>query len=295
MTNILSEQAASLPAETAPADAAQPDAASQARRRRTGSKQALPRTIVAVFLGIAILPLIAVGVFGFTNVVDGFTIEPVIELFTEAKAVRAVVNTLILTALTVVIGYAIVIPTLVFMHLRAPKLLPAAETASLLPYVIPAIALVGGVNLVLRPLAPGFFVSMYSLLPFYVLMTLPFMFRTIDSGLRALDLPTLMQASESLGCSTTSTFFRVVLPNLWPAIVSGSLLVVMMASGELVMASLLLHTTFPTLLVELGQSQVRLAAALSFITIVGSWLLMAAMVAAGTRRSTAHRATQFSI
>lgn len=263
--------------------------------KRSFTKHALPRIILITFLVVAILPLASVGVFGFTNVVDGFTIAPVLELFGETKAVKAVTNTVVLTLLTVVIGYALVIPTLVWMHLRAPKLLPAAETASLLPYVIPAIALVGGVNLVLRPLAPGFFVSLYSLLPFYVLMTLPFMFRTIDSGLRALDLPTLMRASESLGCGIFTTFFRVVLPNLWPAIVSGSLLVVMMSSGELVMASLLLHTTFPTLLVELGQSQVRLAAALSFITIVGSWLLMAAMVFAGSRRGTAHRATQFSI
>ena len=254
-----------------------------------------PRAVLVVFLVFAILPLAAVGTFGFTNAVDGFTVQPVIELFGESKAIRAVMNTVLLTVLTVIIGYALVIPTLVWMHMRAPKLLPAAETASLLPYVIPAIALVGGVNLVLRPFAPGFFVSMYSLVPFYVLITLPFMFRTIDAGLRALDLTTLMRAGESLGCGTVMTFTRVVMPNLWPAIVSGSLLVVMMASGELVMASLLLHTTFPTLLVELGQSQVRLAAALSFITIVGSWALMALMVVAGSRRSGAKRATQFSM
>ncbi|RGE23675.1 ABC transporter permease [Leucobacter sp. wl10] len=258
-------------------------------------KRFLPHAVLVASLIAACLPLIAVGAFGFFNVRDGFTIAPVLELFARADAVEAVANSAILTVLTVVVGYAIVIPSLVWMHLRAPRVLGLAETASLLPYVIPAIALVGGVNLVLRPLFPGIFVSLYSLVPFYVLMTLPFMFRTIDSGLRALDLRTLMLASQSLGSRSIGTFFTVVLPNLRPAIVSGSLLVVMMASGELVMAQLLLHQTFPTLLIELGQSQVRLAAALSFISIVGSWLLMAVMVFAGRGRSATGRATQFTI
>lgn len=258
-------------------------------------KRALPYIILVGSLVVACLPLVAVGMFGFFNERDGFTIEPLLQLFETSKAVEAVTNSLILTVLTVVIGYAIVVPSLVWMHLRAPKALGLAETASLLPYVIPAIALVGGVNLVLRPLLPGIFVSLYSLVPFYVIMTLPFMFRTIDAGLRALDLRTLMLASESLGTTAIATFFKVVLPNLWPAMVSGSLLVVMMASGELVMAQLLLQRTFPTLLIELGQSQVRLAAALSFISIVGSWILMALMVVAGQGRKGSQRATQFAI
>ncbi|WP_449278402.1 ABC transporter permease [Leucobacter sp. GX24907] len=258
-------------------------------------KRVLPHIVLIASLIAACLPLVAVGMFGFVNVRDGFTVEPVLELIGNPRVVEAITNSVILTVLTVILGYAIVIPSLIWMHLRVPRALGFAETTSLLPYIIPAIALVGGVNLVLRPLFPGLFVSIYSLVPFYVLMTLPFMFRTIDSGLRSLDLRTLMRASESLGTTPVGTLFRVVLPNLWPAIVSGSLLVVMMASGELVMAQLLLHRTFPTLLIELGQSQVRLAAALSFISIVGSWLLMAVMVFAGQSRNRTVRATQFAI
>ncbi|MDH6199296.1 putative spermidine/putrescine transport system permease protein [Mycobacterium frederiksbergense] len=258
-------------------------------------KRFLPQAVLLVFLAAAVLPLTAVGLFGFTNARDGFTVAPVVKLLTNEQAVQPILNTAVLTVLTVVAGYALVIPTLLWMHLRTPRVLGVAETASLLPFIIPAIALVGGVNLVLRPLFPGFFASLYSLVPFYVLITLPFMFRTIDSGLRALDLQTLMRASQSLGSGTPRTFLTVVMPNLWPAIVSGSLLVVLMASGELVMAQLLLHKTFPTMMVELGQSQTRLAAALSFITILGSWALMAAMVFAGRGKNAAARATQFTI
>ncbi|MFA5606574.1 MAG: hypothetical protein WDA07_05235 [Leucobacter sp.] len=254
-----------------------------------------PQLVLAVYLIGAVAPLVAVGVFGFVNQRDGFTIEPLLALLSEDSAIQPILNSVLLTVLTVVVGYAIVIPSLLWMHLRTPRLLGAAETASLLPYVIPAIALVGGVNLVLRPLFPGFFVNVLSLVPFYIIITLPFMFRTIDSGLRSLDLHTLMRAGESLGSGALRNFFTVILPNLWSAIVSGSLLVVMMASGELVMAQLMLHKTFPTMLIELGQSQVRLAAALSFITILGSWVLMALMVVLGRGRNATARVSQFSI
>ncbi|QIM15333.1 ABC transporter permease [Leucobacter insecticola] len=252
-------------------------------------RRVLPVSVLLGFLICAVLPLIAVGVFGFSSATTGFTLEPVLELLLTKRAIEPIMNTVFLTLLTVVVGYLLVVPSLVWMHLRSPRSLPLAETASLLPYVIPAIALVGGVNLVLRPLFPGFFVSLYSLVPFYVLMTLPFLYRTVDSGLRSLELPTLFVAGASLGASPMRTFFTVVLPNLRASMISGSLLVVMMASGELVMASLLLHNTFPTLLIQLGQSQVRLAAALSFITIVGSWLIMAGMVVASRNRTAGSR------
>jgi putative spermidine/putrescine transport system permease protein len=259
-------------------------------------KRYLPQTVLAVFLLLALLPLMSVGYLGFVNQRDGFTAAPVFDLlFNDPRALTAILNTLLLSVLTVLIGYALVIPSLMWMHLRAPKALAAAETASLLPYIIPAVALVGGVNLVLRPIAPGFFVNLFSLVPFYVLITLPFMFRTIDTGLRGLDLRTLMRASESLGSGTIATFFTVILPNLRSAIISGSLLVFMMASGELVMAQLLLHKTFPTFIVELGNTQVRLAAALSFLTIIGSWILMAILLFASRDKRTNAQAAQLTI
>lgn len=91
-------------------------------------KRLLPTLVLVVFLIVAVLPLVAVGSFGFFNERDGFTIQPIVELFSSSKAVEAVVNSAILTVLTVALGYAIVIPTLVWMHLRVPKALGAAET-----------------------------------------------------------------------------------------------------------------------------------------------------------------------
>ena len=59
--------------------------------------------------------------------------------------------------------------------------LPVIEFLTVLPYVIPAIALVAGI-VVLKPHARWFLNSDYSLVPFYVVLALPFTYRSIDAG-----------------------------------------------------------------------------------------------------------------
>lgn len=230
-----------------------------------------------------LLPPIAAGLLGFQSVTHGFSAIPLIEAFGERSVLLPTLNTLWLVCATVALGFALVIPTLIWLHLQAPRLLPIAESISLLPYIVPPIALVSGVSLALRPLAPGFFANIVSLIPFYVLITLPFTYRAIDSGLRTLDLPTLFQASESLGAGRLRTILTVILPNLKRSLLVGTVLAATMITGEFVISSLLLHHTFPTMLVELGQSKVRIAAALSFVTMMATWLLMAALMSGRNR------------
>ncbi|MEZ5259026.1 MAG: hypothetical protein R2705_19735 [Ilumatobacteraceae bacterium] len=93
-----------------------------------------------------------------------------------------------------------------------------------MPYVIPAIALVAGIKVV-QPHARWFLDSKMSLIPFYVVLALPFTYRSIDAGLRAIDLRTLVDASRSLGAGWGTTLFRVLLPNLRTAIISASFLI----------------------------------------------------------------------
>ena len=57
----------------------------------------------------------------------------------------------------------------------------------MLPYVIPPIALVAGI-LPIKPHARWFLNSDYSLIPFYTVLALPFTFRSLDAGVRAIDV-----------------------------------------------------------------------------------------------------------
>jgi sulfate/thiosulfate transport system permease protein len=62
-------------------------------------------------------------------------------------------------------------------------------------------------------------------------VTLPFVVRTVQPVLHELD-PELEQAAHTLGASQTTTFRRVILPNLMPGLLSGIALAFAKAVGE---------------------------------------------------------------
>lgn len=224
-------------------------------------------------------PWIAAAVFGFTRPGEGFTFEPLISAFDNPRAVSAVIDTLLLAVATTLLMLILLVPTIVFLNLKSPRLARVAEFLSVLPLVIPAVALVSGVSEFYRAVAPSFLVSKWSLVPLYVIVALPLCYRAIDAGVKALDLKTMFAASSSLGATSTQTLFNVVLPNLRVSMLSASLLSIAMTLGEFAIASLLLHYTFPVFIVEVSRSNPRGIAALSFITILITWALMASISA----------------
>ena len=77
------------------------------------------------------------------------------------------------------------------------------------------------------------------LIPFYTVLAMPFTYRALDAGLRAIDLRTLVDASRSLGAGWTTTMFRVLVPNLRSALLTSAFLTATVVLGEFTMASLM--------------------------------------------------------
>lgn len=239
--------------------------------------------LVIALIGF-LVPLVSAAVFGFTLPGVGFTFESLSETFDDPQAITGIVNTLILTVVSTMGMLALLVPTLIAVHLKAPRLASLTESVSVLPMVIPAIALVSGASIVFRATVPAFMSSLYSLVPLYIIIAMPLCYRALDAGVRTLDLRTLFSASGSLGARASTTLLRVVLPNLRVAMLSAALISVAMLLGEYALASLLLHYTFPVFLASAGQDHPRGAAALSFITMMLTWGLLALIDAAGSRR-----------
>ena len=225
-------------------------------------------TIFVIALVFFFGPWIAAAVFGFTRPGEGFTFEPLISAFDNPRAVSAVIDTLLLAVATTLLMLILLVPTIVFLNLKSPRLARVAEFLSVLPLVIPAVALVSGVSEFYRAVAPSFLVSKWSLVPLYVIVALPLCYRAIDAGVKALDLKTMFAASSSLGATSTQTLFNVVLPNLRVSMLSASLLSIAMTLGEFAIASLLLHYTFPVFIVEVSRTNPRGIAALSFLSLI---------------------------
>lgn len=129
------------------------------------------------------------------------------------------------------------------------------EFLTVLPYVVPPVARAAGVAAFYRANARWFFTSTYALVPFYVVMALPFTYRAIDAGIKAIDVRTLVDASRSLGAGWGTTMRRAVLPNLASSLVSASFLTATVVLGEFTIAVTLAKQTFPHLRVRVLRSR----------------------------------------
>ena len=88
----------------------------------------------------------------------------------------------------------------------------------------------------------------------HVLFTLPFMVRSVLAVMMAVDLATLEEAAASLGASFSRRFATVVLPNVLPGIIAGSLMVVTLSMGEFNLTWMLHTPLTKTLPVGLADS-----------------------------------------
>ncbi len=181
---------------------------------------------------------------GASTLLKRWSLKPLTLAFHEDFFWSSLKLSLQLAAGTVALTLFLLLPTAIWVHLRVPKARALVEFLTVLPYMIPAIALVAGI-IIVKPHARWFLNSDFALIPFYLVLALPFTYRSIDAGLRAIDLRTLVDASRGLGAGWFETIVKVLVPNLRTAIISASFLTAAVVLGEYTIASTLLKRTLP--------------------------------------------------
>ena len=183
-----------------------------------------------------------------------------------------------MAAITIVVSIALFVPTVYWIHLRLPKLRPVVELITLLPFIIPTIVLVFGLIrtfsrqpflLTMTPLGTDVL-----LVSGYVILSMPYMYRAVDVGLRAIDVHTLTEAALSLGASWTDVVLRVIVPNLRVAILSGALITFATVIGELILADFLVRPALGPYMVVIGESRAYEPAALGILSFGITWVAM---------------------
>ncbi len=213
------------------------------RQRRTPyALLAAPMTwLVVAYLGAlaAIFATAFLTTDSFTNkVVVSFTTENFSQLFTSTYA-RIIGRTLLIAALVTVLCLVIAVPFAFFISRVAPRRLRGILVAAVLvplwaSYLVKAYAW----RAMLQP--QGVLDSVFGSSPGYgmtaVVLTLtylwlPYMILPVYSGFERLPEAHL-EASADLGASAGTTFRRVVLPSLTPAIVAGSIFTFSLSLGD---------------------------------------------------------------
>lgn len=251
---------------------------------------------LAVILGAAyfLIPLIATIEFSMRMKRGEYSFEAYRVVLGDPRFQESLAYSVVLALVTIVIGVLLVVPTAYWVQLRLPKLRPVVEFVTLLPLVIPAIVIVFG------------YLRMYNsqswlpltdsrrgtdlLLAFgYVTLALPYMYRSVDTGLRAIDVRTLTEAAESLGAGPMTILFRVIFPNIRSAILSGAFLTFAIVIGEFTFAALLDRPAFGPYLQLVGANRAYEPAALAIIAFVVTWACMGLIQVFGAARGTASK------
>jgi putative spermidine/putrescine transport system permease protein len=181
--------------------------------------------------------------------------------------------------ITIIISLLIIVPTAYWVRLRAPRLRPVVEFLTLMPFVVPPVVFVFG--LIRTFGGPPFqllatnFGSDLVLVAAYVILSFPYMYRAVDTGLATIDVRTLTEASQSLGASWARILWRVIFPNLRTAILSGAFLTLAIVIGEYTIAQFLARTwAFGPYLSLLGRNAPYTPAVVSLISFGLTWIAM---------------------
>jgi putative spermidine/putrescine transport system permease protein len=253
-----------------------------ARRRRQTTFRWLAIVLATVLF---VLPLL--GMLDFTTQGPGGvgrsaqtwrTLVDVGTVTTEYPALReGFLASLGLALVTPLVMLALLVPTMTWVRLRLPGLSRTVEFICLLPLTVPAIVLVVGLTPVYAWVYYLFGSSTLWLSLAYVVLVLPYAYRSLDAGLRAIDVRTLSEAARSLGASWFTVMRRVVLPNLRSAVLSASFLSVALVLGEFTIASLFSKKNLQVAMYELGKSDAKVSVAVGLVSLVFAFLVLFAM------------------
>ena len=197
--------------------------------------------LVFVFLYIPMVVL-AVASFNTGNdiaVFKGFTFAQYGELFRDGDLLRLLGNSLIIAVLSSVLATILGTMAAVGLHGARGRLRRAVMTLTNIPMTNPDI--VTGVSLALLFAFTGTLLKINSILGFWTLLiahvtfNLPYVILSVLPKLTQMD-PDLEEAALDLGCKPTAALFKVILPEIMPGVITGSLLAFTMSLDDFVIS-----------------------------------------------------------
>ena len=201
------------------------------------------------------------------------------QLIADPKFYGGLLYSFTIGVITIILSLAIIVPTAYWVRLKVPRMRPVVEFVTLMPFVLPPVVMVFGLIRVYssKPLVltATNFGSDLLLICAYTVLSFPYMYRAVDTGLAAIDARVLTEAAQSLGSGWTRVILRVIFPNIRQALLSGAFLTMAIVIGEYTIANFLARTAaFGPYLSLLGRNQPYQPAAASLISFGLTWLAM---------------------
>lgn len=187
-----------------------------------------------VYLGLVLMflyvPIFVLIVFSFNTtksrtVMSGFTFDWYLKLFRNEIIISSLVNTIIIAVLASIA--ATILGTAAAIGINSMKKVPKAIVLNITNFPIINPEIVTGVSLML--LFVFFSARMNvefgfgTLLIAHITFDVPYVILNVMPKFRQMD-PFIYEAAQDLGCNPMKAFFKVVLPEIMPGVLSGFLM-----------------------------------------------------------------------
>ena len=212
--------------------------------------------LVLIFLYV---PMIVLAAASFNSGMDiatwkGFTFHQYGELFRDGVLLPLLGNSLIVAVISSLVATALGTMAAIGIHSMGRRLRSATMMVTNIPLTNPEI--VTGVSLALLFAAVGQALKINSVLGFATLLiahitfNLPYVILSVLPKLTQMD-PDLRDAALDLGCTPSQAFFKVLIHEIMPGIVSGALMSFTMSLDDFVISYFVYGPNFVTLPVEI--------------------------------------------
>jgi spermidine/putrescine transport system permease protein len=221
-----------------------------ARTRRLGWLWApLLLCFAFLYLPIAVLVVMSFNASKSPYRWEGVSTRWYTELFDDALIRESVINTLLVaTGATVV---ATVLGTLVAVGLARYSRSNWLGALAMAPAILPDLVLAIGLLVLYSMLSLT--LGLVSVTVAHSVFGMAFVTAVVRARLSQVD-PSLEEASRDLGATGLTTFLKVTLPSLWPAVIAGALLSFTLSLDEFVIAFFTNGPTSPTLPITIYSS-----------------------------------------
>jgi len=244
-----------------------------------------------IFLGTAalylLLPLVAM-VWSSATTPRGWTLIAYSQVLAAPDFAETFLFSVRSALITIAISAGLIVPTSYWVQLRVPRMRAVIEFLTIVPLVVPALLMTFGLIRFFNgtPLTNSANGTYVMLIGAYVILSFPYMYRSVDAGMQAINVRTLTEAAQSLGAGWGTIVGRVIFPNLFVAVLNGSFITFSIVLGEFTIASLLAQPAFTPYILTLSQQQADQATALGIISFLLTWLsvLLIQVVSRGRTR-----------
>ena len=197
-------------------------------------------------------PIFVLIVFSFNDtetssrtVFSGFTLRWYERLFQDRYILEALLNTLIIAVTAAVVST--VLGTLAAVGINSMKRVPKKIMMNITNFPMVNPEIVTGVSMMLLFVAAvkafgGRDLGMASLIIAHVTFCLPYVILSVLPKLRQMN-PNLYEAAQDLGCPPIRAFFKVVLPEIMPGIVTGMIMAFTLSIDDFVISYFTSGTT----------------------------------------------------